>query len=207
MEKIQWIFVSDNYLVERIKNTSCEESLLELANRHGGLFFKIVKKYAKFFESRNINIREVSNDKNLIIWKAANTFNNDKNVKFSTWLANQVKYFCLNTLNKKNKDRLSTVGDEILDYIEQVEPSCTTNPNKNESGNFIEFVDNILNQLKDKRIKKIFSMRYSKTEKKPSWCSVASKLNISTQTAINLHNRGITILKKKMGSEKFLDNV
>ena len=207
MEKIQWTFVSDNYLVERIKNTSCEESLLELANRHGGLFFKIVKKYAKFFESRNINIREVSNDKNLIIWKAANTFNNDKNVKFSTWLANQVKYFCLNTLNKKNKDRLSTVGDEILDYIEQVEPSCATNPNKNESGNFIEFVDNILNQLKDKRIKKIFSMRYSKTEKKPSWCNVASKLNISTQTAINLHNRGITILKKKMGSEKFLDNV
>ena len=60
---------------------------------------------------------------------------------------------------------------------------------------------------KDKRIKLIFSMRYSREEKKPSWCVVAQKLEISTQTAINLHNRGIKILRKKIKSEMFLDNV
>ena len=50
-------------------------------------------------------------------------------------------------------------------------------------------------------------MRYSRQEKKPSWCVIAKDLNISTQTAINLHNRGIKILRKKIKSEKFLDNV
>ena len=58
-----------------------------------------------------------------------------------------------------------------------------------------------------KLIKKIFSMRYSKEEKKPSWCVVASNLKISTQTAINLHNKGISILRKKITSEKLLDNI
>ena len=50
-------------------------------------------------------------------------------------------------------------------------------------------------------------MRYSKEEKKPSWCVVASNLKISTQTAINLHNKGISILRKKITSEKLLDNI
>ena len=45
-------------------------------------------------------------------------------------------------------------------------------------------------------------MRYSKEEKKPSWCVVAKELNVSTQTAINLHNKGILILRKKNRQQK-----
>ena len=89
---------------KRIKNKNCEESLLQLSERHSGLYFKIIKKYSKSFFANNINIDEASSDKNLIIWNSAKNFKEDKNVKFSTWLANQVKYFCLNTLNKKSKE-------------------------------------------------------------------------------------------------------
>ena len=73
--------------------------------------------------------------------------------------------------------------------------------------NLFEFTNNILKQLKDKRIKQIFSMRYSTLDKKPSWCKVADEMKISTQTAINLHNRGIEVLRKKIKSEKFLDTI
>jgi RNA polymerase sigma factor (sigma-70 family) len=200
MEKIQWSFLSDNHLVERVKKRSCEKSLLELSERHSGLYFKILKKYTKSFFANNIDINETAADKNLIIWNSVKSFSTDKNVKFSTWLANQTKYHCLNTLNKKSKDRLITTGDDILDYLnEEEEPSGGTV--------LFEFIENILSQLKDQRIKKIFSMRYSKEEKKPSWCVVASNLKISTQTAINLHNKGISILRKKITSEKLLDNI
>jgi len=200
MEKIQWSFLSDNHLVERVKKRNCEKSLLELSERHSGLYFKILKKYTKSFFANNIDINETAADKNLIIWNSVKSFSTDKNVKFSTWLANQTKYHCLNTLNKKSKDRLITTGDDILDYLNEEEES---------SGGpvLFEFIENILSQLKDQRIKKIFSMRYSKEEKKPSWCVVASNLKISTQTAINLHNKGISILRKKITSEKLLDNI
>ena len=121
-------------------------------------------------------------------------------MKFSTWLANQVKYFCLNTLNKKSKDRLVATEDQILDSLNE-------KPITQKHENLFEFTGNILSQLKDSRIRKIFSLRYSSAEKKPSWCIIAEKLQISTQTAINLHNKGISILRKKIKSEKFLDNV
>jgi RNA polymerase sigma factor (sigma-70 family) len=200
MEKGYWDNVSDNYLAERIRVSNCENSLNELIKRHSALCFKIIQRYSGTFYANNIDITEASSDKNLIIWNSAKSFSIDKNVKFSTWLANQVKYSCLNALNKKSKDRLITTEDKTLDALkEQAE--------ERGDDNLFEFTSNILNQLKDKRIKQIFSMRYSTRSKKPSWCVVAKRLNISTQTAINLHNRGIEVLRKKIKSEKFLDSI
>ena len=200
MEKGCWDNVSDNYLVERIKLTDCEKSLGELIKRHSAICFKVIKRYASTFYANNINLIEASSDKNLIIWNSAKSFNIEKNVKFSTWLANQVKYSCLNALNKKSKDRLVSTEDDILDVLKE---KATEEP----EGNLFEFTGNILNQLKDKRIKDIFSMRYSTQYKKPSWCKVAEELNVSTQTAINLHNRGIAVLRRKITSKKFLDSI
>jgi len=200
MEKGYWDNVSDNYLVERIRISDCEGSLKELIKRHSPLCFKIIKKYSSTFYANNIDIVEASSDKNLIIWNSAKSFISDKNVKFSTWLANQVKYSCLNAINKKAKDRLVTTENEILDILKERAP-------EEEDSNLFEFANNILKQLKDKRIKKIFSMRYSCLHKKPSWCLIAKQMKISTQTAINLHNRGIKVLRKKIKSEKFLDSI
>ena len=200
MEAMQWSYLSDSHLIERAKKVNCESSLTELANRHSGLFFKILKKYIKSFSVNNIDVNGIASEKNLVIWNSVKSFNSDKNVKFSTWLANQAKYHCLNALNKKSKDRLVTTGDEILDYLSETEDNSSFE-------NLFEFIENILDQLKDKRIKKIFSMRYSKEEKKPSWCVVAKELNMSTQTAINLHNKGISILRKKIDSKKLSDSI
>jgi RNA polymerase sigma factor (sigma-70 family) len=200
MEKGCWDNVSDNYLVERIKLANCEESLGELIKRHSAICFKVIKRYASTFYANNINIIDASSDKNLIIWNSAKSFNIDKNVKFSTWLANQVKYSCLNALNKKSKDRLVATEDEILEILKE-------RPDEEPERNLFEFTGNILSQLKDQRIKQIFSMRYSTLDKKPSWCKVAEELKVSTQTAINLHNRGIAVLRKKISSEKFLDSI
>jgi RNA polymerase sigma factor (sigma-70 family) len=200
MEKIEWAFLTDLHLIKRIKDKNCEKSLIELSERHSGLYFKIIKKYSKSFFANNIDLNEATSDKNLIIWNSAKNFKEDKNVKFSTWLANQVKYFCLNTLNKKSKDRLVATEDQILDSLNE-------KPITQKHEYLFEFTGNILSQLKDSRIRKIFSLRYSSAEKKPSWCIIAEKLQISTQTAINLHNKGISILRKKIKSEKFLDNV
>tara|TARA_R110002020_G_scaffold19821_6_gene68012 strand:+ start:684 stop:1286 length:603 start_codon:yes stop_codon:yes gene_type:complete len=200
MEKIEWSFLTDLHLIKRVKDKNCEKSLIELSSRHSGLYFKIIKKYSKTFFANDIDLNETTSDKNLIIWNSAKNFKEEKNVKFSTWLANQVKYFCLNTLNKKSKDRLVATEDEILDCLNE-------KPTTEKHENLFEFTENILSQLKDPRIRDIFSLRYSVEEKKPSWCIIARKLDISTQTAINLHNKGISILRKKIKSEKLLDNV
>ncbi len=200
MEKGKWNNVSDVYLTEKIRKINCEKSLGELINRHSGLCFKILQKYSTSFYANNIDISEAFTDKNLIIWNSARSFSPDRKVKFSTWLANQIKYHCLNTLNKKSKDRLVTTECEVLESLKE-------SPQEEAEPSLFEFADNILSQLKDGRIKKIFSMRYSTVNKKPSWCTIAKSVNVSTQTAINLHNRGIEVLRKKINSEKFLDSI
>lgn len=200
MEEGCWDKVSDNYLVERIRINNCERSLEELIKRHSPLCFKILKKYSSSFFANNIDIAETSMDKNLIIWNSAKSFSIHKNVKFSTWLANQIKYFCLNSINKKVKDRLVNTEDEILDALKEKQNDSPTE-------DLFEFTGNILSQLRDCRIKTIFSLRYSNEHKKPSWAKIARRLDISTQTAINLHNRGLKVLRKKIESEKFLDSI
>ena len=73
-----------------------------------------------------------------------------------------------------------------------------------------EYFFNILDNLKDKRISKVFRLRYfdeSKENKKPTWSFIAKKINTSTQTAINLYNRGKKMLHKKITSTDSQDMI
>jgi DNA-directed RNA polymerase specialized sigma subunit len=51
-------------------------------------------------------------------------------------------------------------------------------------------------------------MRYlNNTNKKIPWNKIAKKLKISTQTAINIHNKAIKLLKTKVESKNSFDKI
>ena len=80
--------------------------------------------------------------------------------------------------------------------------------NKSTTSNTEEFVSFILDELQDKRIKKIYMMRYfSKDGKKKTWKQIAKQLNVSSQTVINIHNKAKPILRNKFKSKNNLDFV
>ena len=130
-------------------------------------------------------------DKDFIIYKSVSSFNPDKKAKFSTWLGNQTRYYCLNLINKKNK--LVPVEIEELNRLRE---------DQSEEQNLInrrKYLINLVNSFRDKRISSIFMMRYFSEEKEEKkWKNVCAKLNISVQTAINLHKKGKVILKEKL---------
>ena len=68
---------------------------------------------------------------------------------------------------------------------------------------------NILSEMKDKRIKKVFGMRYfSETRKsKLAWSEIGRQLGISTQTAINLHDKGAKMVRNKIESNCNSDKI
>ena len=72
-----------------------------------------------------------------------------------------------------------------------------------------EYIMNILSGMKDKRISRIFDMRYfSETNKnKLAWSSIAKELGISTQTAINLHEKGATMVRNKIECSSNSDTI
>ena len=62
-----------------------------------------------------------------------------------------------------------------------------------------DYMLDLLSQIKDKRIKRIFELRYFSEEKsRMTWTDISRKVKVSSQTAINLHNKGLDSLKKKI---------
>lgn len=194
----------DSKLISNIKNDICtDDCLKELEARHSGICHQMIRKYYNSFVQKGIDPNDVTNEKNYIIYQSVLNFDESKNVKFSTWLGNQMRYYCLNCINK-NKNVVFFDNPTIIDMIDKKEFKT----DEDLSGEK-KYIFNLISQLKDHRIKKIFELRYftSNNKKLMSWSKIGKKLKISTQTAINLHNKTIDFLNNKYKSKNFLDKV
>jgi hypothetical protein len=60
----------------------------------------------------------------------------------------------------------------------------------------IERIFSSIDLIKDKRVKKIFKMRYKNNKKLTPWKKIAKKLDLSIQGCINIHNKHLTEIKK-----------
>jgi DNA-directed RNA polymerase beta' subunit len=118
--------------------------------------------------------------------------------KFSTWLANNVKYFCLNLKNKVSKYVNSE--QDLLEFLINKNNSEVkeSNSNKNE---IINAITDLLDKVKDENVKNAIYYRYlSNKNRILNYAEVASILNVTPQTALNWHNKFINLAKKKLTS-------
>lgn len=194
--------MNESQLIKKIKKHHCSDSLKALDQLHGGLCVKIIKKYIGQLNAKNYSIEDLIKDKTYVVYQAALSFDPKKKIKYSSWLGNQMRYFCLNILNK-NKNNLCMDDDNIRYLVEkkQIEEMNTFDPEK------LEYIFDILSNMKDKRIEKIFKMRYFDSKKLKAWNEIGKKLHISTQTAINIHNKAIEFLNKKITSKIYFDKI
>ena len=188
---------ADSELIKKIQSEADSGALLKLEARHSGICHQMVRKYYNSFLSVGLNPEEISSDKLLIIYKSALNFNFSKNVKFSTWLGNQMRYHCLNCINKKTIQTTSMDNENIKYHIELKQKETLTSESIVKENS--ELILNLIKKMKDKRILSIYKMRYF-SDRKPSWSKIAKKLNLSTQTVINIHNKTLKILKNKLTS-------
>jgi len=193
---------TDNHLVNQIKLSQCNSSLSELINRHSGICVSICQRYSLVLSAEGVSLDELKENKDYVIYQAALSYKNSKNIKFSSWLGNCMKYYCLNTINSNKKKTKLRERYSIHLPNENDSQSLTK---KNED---IDYINSILLKLKDKRISKIYSLRYSPEYRKPlSWKKISERMGISSQTAINLHDKGRLIINKKANSKEIVDSV
>ena len=193
---------TDNHLVNQIKLFQCNSSLSELINRHSGICVTICQRYSQALSVEGVSLDELKEDKDYVIYQAALSYNNLKKIKFSSWLGNCMKYYCLNTINSNKKKT------KLQERYSIYAPNENENLNLTKENEDIDYINSILSKLKDKRIGEIYSLRYSPDHRKPlSWKKISEKMGISSQTAINLHDKGKQIIKKKANSKKIIDSV
>lgn len=195
------ITLDDNTLVKNVQEKNDEEALKMLIDRHSALCNSLYKKYSNSMLNSGVYLQDIVDQKDYIVYKSAMSFDPCKNSKFSTWLYNQVRYQCLNCMNENS--HYLTLETDKLNYIieKQVSP-------QKEYKNINEYIFNIIDSCSDKRVQKIFKMRYlNNSNKKMPWNKIAKKLKISTQTAINIHNKALKLLKNKIESKNCFDKI
>lgn len=196
--------MTDLQLIQKIKSNNCEQSLLELYSRHQGICNKMLQKYCKVCYDIGVSLEDLNAEKIYVVYKSALSFKSNKNIKFSTWLGNQMRYHCLNTFNKQSKD-ISMENENIKYITENNQSKQIDNALLNKEK--VDLIFNILDQMADSRVKEIFNLRYFSDRKIQPWNKIGKKMHISTQTVINIHNKALSLLNKKISSDISFDKI
>lgn len=189
--------LSDEQLINNIRKKSQQnESLGELIDRHSGIYLDMVNAYSSA-SSPFIDRSDLIEDKNYKIYEAAIKFDKDKGAKFSTYLGNETKWLCLNTYNKNKRKPLVSV--DFIENIKCEEDSVDSISDTIESDLFNKVLS-IINSHPDKRVSKIFNMRYIKGEKNKvmPWKKIGKKLQLSIQGCINIHNSAVRYIQNEL---------
>lgn len=199
--------VSDLSLIENIqKNKNRDAALNELIQRHSGIYFSIVNKF--FPEARqssaklNIDRDLVFDSKDYVIYNSALTFDKDKGAKFSTHVGNQARYFCLSQINKAR----TMVPFEPKEFENIFSDDSAVHDKIDES--ISSKVIEIIKDMDDERVYEIFKLRYleSKGDRVTPWSQIykriphakTKKKHLTIQGCINLHNKALKEIRKKI---------
>ena len=146
--------MNDLELIEEVRSNGDSVCFKEIVSRHSGIYLQMVHSYAPR-ETPVDNFYDLLNSRESHIYDAIRSYDETRNIKFSTYLGNCTRWLCLN---------------EIFSHIESFE---------------------------DKRVEKIFKMRYLNGKKKLTpWRKIAKELDLSIQGCINIHNSTFKKLKK-----------
>lgn len=192
----------DKTLIENIQNRRNEtESLNELVNRHSGIYLEMVNAFSSpgnQFVDRN----ELIQEKEYRIYKAALNFDDTRGAKFSTYLGNETKWLCLNTYNKNIRKPI--FQSEFIENCQGMEENeGYSDISESLKKDLFDKVLSILNTHPDKRVEKIFKMRYvvGQENKVMPWKNVCSKMKLSIQGCINIHNSAVKYVQQELKEE------
>lgn len=193
--------ISDQSLIDNIQSSkNIEESLKELIYRHSGIYLDMVNSYASP-NNPFIDYNELVQDKEYRIYSAAIKYNPEKGAKFSTYLGNETKWMCLNLYNR-NKRRPVWHSEYIENMSEAEEPESDTF-SESIKNDLLNKVFNVIKHHPDKRVEKIFEMRYitGNKNKVMPWKQIGDEMNLSIQGCINIHNSAVEDLQQEFLQE------
>lgn len=191
--------IDDIELVENIKNEKdVDDCLQELIERHTGIYLDIVNKYTQ--HTNTSNKLDLIDEKDYNIYQTALKYKSDKGTKFPTFLGNETKWICLNKQNKIKKEKKVAFDD-----ISEIDLAQEDDGSKEKLEVFKKTIE-LAKQHEDKRVEKIFEMRYIIGEKNKvmPWKKISKELNMSIQGCINIHNSAIEEFKIELKDNNYV---
>lgn len=179
--------MNDLDLIEEVRHNGDSLCFREIVSRHSGIYLQMVHNYAPR-ETSIDNFYDLIDSRESHIFDAIKSFDEKRNIKFSTYLGNHTRWLCLNSSNKKRHLPMEEGFDCAFESQETKEISDEKT---------LKEIFSQLSSFEDKRIEKIFRMRYLNGKKKLTpWRKIAEELDLSIQGCINIHNSAFKALKK-----------
>ena len=192
----------DLSLVKKVKSNNCNDSFIKLSSSYENFYFSIAKKYTPALLKMGMNKDDIKSEQYYILYKAISSFDAKQKTKFSTWFCNCSRYHFLNYINSNKKYVLSE--EKTIDFFNNKDILVVADKNSD----MLDYLNSLLSSFKDKRVYDVYKLRYfSNNEKLTTWNKIAKKLGMSTQTAINLHEKARSVLKTKIQSKNSFDLV
>lgn len=141
--------ISDLDLVKKIQKDGCNESFLELKNRHAALCTNKLKPFWGLLVSMGYSEPQILHERDLAISRAIRTYSSGSAV--ATWIGNNVRWWFLSILKGFQKKGKETVLNDNKEF-ESHEKHGT-------DYDITDFVDRTLEDLGPK-IKLVFQERY-----------------------------------------------
>ena len=192
----------DLSLVKKVKSKNCNDSFIKLSSSYENFYFSIAKKYTPALLKMGMNKDDIKSEQYYILYKAISSFDAKQKTKFSTWFCNCSRYHFLNYINSNKKYVVSE--EKTIDFFNNKDLLLVVDKNCD----MLDYLNSLLSSFKDKRVYDVYKLRYfSDNEKLTTWNNIAKKLGMSTQTAINLHEKARLFLKTKIQSKNSFDLV
>ena len=121
---------------------------------HTPLCMLMIRKYLVTLLNGSFNLEDFEKERFLLVYDCVKTFDLRRKVKFSTYLANHIRYYCLNYIHKSSKYVLQE--PEKLNF--QIENKLIEKEGRNKEET-LEYINYILSQISDVRIKKIYDIK------------------------------------------------
>jgi len=149
---------SDNELILKIKEDSSNDLFRELMERHENLYYKVCHGYTNALKKTGFSLEDILSDKMYVFFSSVSSFDPEKKVKFSTWLANQTRFNCLNKISS-TKNKFFIDNEEISPIIDS-EMSMEAF-RRNEIRINLDNIILVFSELSDERISYVFKRKYS----------------------------------------------
>jgi len=156
-----------------------------LFKKYSKVYYKIVNGICQDTELRI----ELAGECKYNIYQAAKKFKFSKGVKFSSYFGNFAKWSTFNKITESQKRLNLTNSIKSNTFFDEVYESRVSMQIRED----FNFILEDLKSNSDKRIEKIFKLRYlnGHGNKLMSWKEVSKSLNLSIQGCINIHNNYI----------------
>ena len=187
-------------MIESIKDQSNADLFFKsILSRHSGIYLDMVHTYNQHVDNDS-HKKELIDELPYNIYKALIKYDPTKGTKFSTHLGNETKWLCLNKHSKNRKQKTFLLDDSTKNMLYSPNDSYyKTSANR-------EIIEKVLELTKihpDKRVEKIFKMRYiiGNKNKVMPWKQISKSMAISVQGCINIHNSALDKIKTKLSKE------